>query len=68
MEERQDRRGSSCSKAVVGRLCQTPWRFTETPYNLSLREDRSEFLNGAEMMVVVLGDEEAEIDHGHGLS
>jgi hypothetical protein len=19
---------------IVGRLCQTPWRFTETPYNV----------------------------------
>ncbi len=24
---------ASESTDVVGRLCQTPWRFTETPYN-----------------------------------
>lgn len=32
------------------------------------REERSEFFDGAEVMVVVLGDEETEIDDGHRLA
>jgi hypothetical protein len=27
------RAGYGCHGCVVGRLCQTPWRFAETPYN-----------------------------------
>jgi hypothetical protein len=39
----------------------------QTPYNLSLREGGSEFVNCAEMMVVVLGHEETEVSDRHRL-
>jgi hypothetical protein len=34
-ESLMTKNGGKSNEQIVGRLCQTPWRFAETPYNYS---------------------------------